>query len=65
MVAAPDLRAASGLLRYAVASEGQPVYERRPGAFQEFQIEAAEFWCDIRAVVESSYAAVLNGLGAR
>lgn len=57
-----DLRTASGLLRHAVASQGQLVYEGRPGAFQEFQIEAARFWCDVRPIMEASYAAVLDGL---
>lgn len=58
-----DLRAASALLRFRVARDGVVVFERRDGAFREFQIEAAQFWCDIEPVVRRAHAAVFAELG--
>lgn len=60
-----DLHEASGLLRHTIASEGLLLHEGRPGLFLGFQIEAAQFWCDVQPVLEASYAAVLDTLGPR
>lgn len=59
-----DLDRASALLRFRVAAEGSPVYEIEPNAFQDFQIEAASFWCDMASVLDASYSDVLARLGA-
>lgn len=59
-----DLNRASALLRFRVAAEGSPVYEGETNAFQNFQIEAANFWCDVAPVLDASYTDVLARLGA-
>jgi predicted nucleotidyltransferase len=59
-----DLNRASALLRFRVAAEGSPVYEADAGAFQDFQVEAASFWCDVAPVLDASYGVVLARLGA-
>lgn len=58
-----DLRRASGLLRFRVARDGRVIYERDEGAFRDFAITAALFWCDIEPVARRAHAAVLAGLG--
>lgn len=40
-----------GLLRFRIARDGIAVFERTSEAFQDFQLEAAAFWLDIRHVV--------------
>lgn len=59
-----DLDRASALLRFRVAVDGLPVYEGDTDAFQNFQIEAASFWCDVAPVLDASYTDVLASLGA-
>jgi hypothetical protein len=49
-----DLARAGGVLRYAVASEGQPTFERTPGAFERFAIDAVHFWLDVEPIVRSA-----------
>jgi predicted nucleotidyltransferase len=57
-----DLGRASALLRYRVARDGSPVYERVPGAFERFWLEAVRFWCDAAPVLERGYENVLARL---
>ncbi len=59
-----DLNRGSALLRFRVAAEGVPLYQADPSAFQDFQIEAARFWCDVAPVLDASYSDVLARLGA-
>jgi predicted nucleotidyltransferase len=59
-----DLRRGSALLRFRIASEGSPIFQAEPDAFQNFQIEAARFWCDVAPVLDASYSDVLARLGA-
>lgn len=54
-----DLDRAGGLLRYRVARDGSPVYEKHPHAFEQFWLDAVSFWCDARHVLELSYDAIL------
>src|SRR5262245_2043936 len=54
-----DLRRAGGLLRYRAARDGRVVYEATPRLAERFCLEAAQFWCDARAVLERGYAEVL------
>jgi predicted nucleotidyltransferase len=60
-----DLDRSSALLRYRVAAEGRLIHEARPNGFQDFQIEAVQFWCDVGPVLDRAYGDVLDGLGSR
>ncbi len=55
-----ELSRASALLRFQVAAGGNPILEATPGLFQQFQIEAATFWCDIEPVLRHTYAQILE-----
>lgn len=57
-----DLRTASALLRYRAARDGVPLIERPAGAFADFQVEAATFWCDVEPVVREAHERVLADL---
>jgi predicted nucleotidyltransferase len=57
-----DLRTASALLRFRAARDGVVLLERAAGAFEEFQIEAACFWCDAGPVIRAAQDDVLAGL---
>jgi predicted nucleotidyltransferase len=57
-----DLTRAGALLRFRAARDGRPVFEARPGRFQEFQLEAADFWCDVEPVLRRAYDALLSDL---
>ena len=59
-----DLSRASALLRFQVASKGKAILEGVPGAFQQFQIEATTFWCDIEPVLRRTYAEILERVKA-
>ncbi len=54
-----DLSRASALLRFKTASEGVPLYEREPGLFDRFQLEAVSTWCDMEPVLTRAYDAQL------
>lgn len=54
-----DLERASGLLRFRAARDGVIIHEDPPGAFLDFQFEAARFWCDAGPILESAYQRVL------
>jgi predicted nucleotidyltransferase len=53
---------ASALLRYRVARDGVPLFERQPGAFARFWLCAVEFWCDVAPLVRAGREALLAGL---
>jgi hypothetical protein len=57
-----DLGRAGALLRHRVASSGILVHERTAGAFQAFQVDAAQVWCDLAPVLEPAYERVLGAL---
>lgn len=58
-----DLTRAGGLLRYRVAKDGIPVFERESGTFEKFCHAAASFWFDIEGIVRTEHAALLEALG--
>jgi len=57
-----DLRRAGALLRFRAARDGRPIFEARPGRFEEFQLEAADFWCDVEPVLRRAYGDLLAEL---
>jgi predicted nucleotidyltransferase len=59
-----DLSKASALLRIQVAVHGRPVFEEDTSVFQEFQIDAASFWCDVEPVLRVAYGQILDGVRA-
>jgi predicted nucleotidyltransferase len=54
------LSGTSGLFRYRVARDGEPVFEARDGIFDRFWMDAVSFWCDAEPVLRSGYEAVLE-----
>ncbi len=50
-----DLDRASGLLRYRVAADGLAVFERSPGLFTQFRLDAVDAWCDMEPVLRVAY----------
>jgi predicted nucleotidyltransferase len=58
-----DLAQAGGLLRFRVAKDGKPLFERDPGEFERFSLPAILFWLDVEPVLRPAYRAVLEGLG--
>jgi predicted nucleotidyltransferase len=58
-----DLRTASALLRFRAARDGIALIERSSEAFEAFQLEATEFWCDVGPVIRAAQEAVLSDLG--
>jgi predicted nucleotidyltransferase len=57
-----DLAGASALLRFRTARDGVPLFERPAGAFEEFQLDAVQFWCDAGPVIRAAQADVLAAL---
>jgi len=57
-----NLARAGGLLRFRAARDGVVIYERVPGSFRSFWLEAVDFWCDARPILEPAYEAVLARL---
>jgi uncharacterized protein YutE (UPF0331/DUF86 family) len=57
-----DLARASNLLRFRAARDGVLIHESRPGAFEDFQVEATLQWCDMEPVLRRAYDDVLDGL---
>ncbi|MCE5316396.1 MAG: nucleotidyltransferase domain-containing protein [Parachlamydia sp.] len=58
-----DLSRANGLLRYYAASENRLIYESSQGVYENFWLEAVNFWCENAAIFRSEYDALLEGLG--
>jgi len=50
-----DLGRASGLLRFNVANDGVAVFEHKPGAFEQFRLDAISSWLDMSAVLGPAY----------
>jgi predicted nucleotidyltransferase len=57
-----DLGRASGVLRFRAARDGQVLHEQRPGAGDEFRLEAAHFWCDMASILERGHQEILADL---
>ena len=58
-----DLSRAGGLLRYRAAGEGNVLYERESGEFEQFALRAIFFWLDAAPALRPAYQAVLENLG--
>ena len=54
------LSGASGLFRYRVARDGEPLFEAEDGAFARFWFDAVSFWCDAEPLLRSGYEAILE-----
>jgi predicted nucleotidyltransferase len=57
-----DLDRAGALLRHRVARDAVVLFERIPGRFQRFWLDAVHTWCDLAPVLEPLYAGVLETL---
>ena len=57
-----DLARANGLLRYRAARDVIAVVGGDDGTFRSFRWEAVRFWCDVEAVMQRCYDAVLENL---
>lgn len=57
-----DLRRASALLRRDTGAEGVLIAEHRPGAFLDFRVEVATYWCDIEPVLREAHEDVLRSV---
>lgn len=58
-----DVERAGAVLRFNVAREGVLVFERRPGAFDDFREQACRIWCEAGEVIEAAQADMLARLG--
>jgi len=58
-----NLCRANGLLRYRAAKDNIVVYEKSPGVYETFWIEAVHFWCDAGPLFRAEYEAILEKLG--
>ena len=57
-----DLNRAGALLRHRVARDGVVLFERAPGRFDRFWLNAVDTWCDLAPILEPLYARVLETL---
>ena len=57
-----DLDRAGALLRHRVARDSVVLFERAPGRFERFWLDAVHTWCDLAPVLEPLYARVLETL---
>jgi predicted nucleotidyltransferase len=57
-----DLGRAGALLRHRVARDGVVLFERTPGRFDRFWLDAVHTWCDLAPILEPLYARVLETL---
>jgi predicted nucleotidyltransferase len=57
-----DLDRAGALLRHRVARDGVMLFEREPGRFDRFRLDAVHTWCDLAPVLEPLYAGVLDSV---
>lgn len=60
-----DLAQSGALLRFHAARDGSVVFERRPGAFERFWLEAVDFWCDAGPLIRTHHQEVLDRLQGR
>jgi predicted nucleotidyltransferase len=57
-----DLGGAGALLRHRVARDGVVIFERTPGLFECFRLDAIQHWCDLAPVLEPLYEQVLEDI---
>ena len=57
-----DLTRAGALLRHRVARDGVVLFERMPGRFNQFWLDAVHAWCDLAPVLQPEYDRVLGAL---
>lgn len=55
-----DLDRAGALLRHRVARDGVVLFERAPGRFDRFWLNAVTTWCDLAPVLEPLYSRILQ-----
>ena len=55
-----DLDRAGALFRHRAARDGVVLFERTPGRFDRFWLNAVTTWCDLAPVLEPLYARVLE-----
>lgn len=58
-----NVERAGAVLQFNVAREGVVLFERRPGAFDDFRERVSQFWCEAGAVIGEAQAAMLAKLG--
>jgi predicted nucleotidyltransferase len=58
-----DLSHAGALLRYQAARDGELIFERLPGTFEQFSYDAILFWLDAQHAIRSAHEAILESLG--
>ena len=59
-----DLNRAGALLRHRVARDAVVVFEREPGTFEQYWIDAVTAWCDMEPVLARAYDGALERLQA-
>ena len=57
-----DLDRAGALLRHRAARDAAVLFERDPGQFDRFWLDAVHAWCDLAPILEPLYARVLEDL---
>lgn len=57
-----DLTRASGQLRYRVAGDGRPIFERVAGSIDRFRLEAIAYWLDMAPIIRAEYEARLRSI---
>lgn len=57
-----DLARAGALFRHRVAGDGVVLFERTPGTFDRFWLDAVHTWCDLAPVLTPIYEQVLQAL---
>jgi predicted nucleotidyltransferase len=57
-----DLDRAGALVRHRVARDRVVLFERTPGRFDRFWLNAVDTWCDLAPILEPLYARVLETL---
>lgn len=57
-----DLDRAGALLRHRVAGDRCVLFERTPGQFDRFWLNAVDTWCDLAPILEPLYARALETL---
>ena len=59
-----DLERTGALHRHRVARDGVVLFEREPGRFERFRLQAIQTWCDLAPVLTPLYEQALEALNA-
>ncbi len=57
-----DLERTGALHRHHVARDGVVLFEREPGRFERFRLQAIQNWCDLAPVLMPLYEGALEAL---